>query len=716
MNISDNKLEEYLARLESGESLEACLAGLPEEEAALLKKAVTLNAIAESAPMPKGLADQRRKLLQAAKEKNMTPSKSVSLFNKPRSRWFFPVALTGSAFVIFTCMVIFSLMAGMLGLRWFNQSRDVVALEAPNPQSARIQELRGLVDVLNDSGAWETAEAGQVLEAGQSIRTGKLSSVALGFFDGSRTRLGPEAEMSITELDAQNTGPRVIVLMQNLGESQHDVAKSSDPASRYEVYTPSGMGAAKGTSFRVFVTVALFVRFVVDEGAVAVTNLDSTVIVVAGQTTIIVAGHTPTHPIFRIEGEGVVEQTGSVWHIAGRTFRTGSNTSIVGNPQVGDVVAFQARMVRDGSPILDRVVLLEDDATESRFSFSGTVDSVTDTEWTIAGKAVQVDDKAGIDAGIAVGDIVEVKGRITDDDELLATDIRLIETNEDDLPFNFVGVINTMGADEWIISGTTIVVTENTNIEAGLVAGDVVQVRGRIRDGDWLAKSIVLADDDDRKFAITGTVDNFDPWTVDGIEFETDDRTRIDDDIEVGDRVKVEGRILEDGTWMAGSIELLEDQEPRKFNFTGLVGSMNPWEVGGVSFTTDESTSIDSLIVMGDEVRVKGVIQPDGVWLAKSIERLEDDEEDLGCLDFSTVVREAGVNQIVLQDWQVVQLNNNIEVEGQINVATVIVVSGCTQGNGSFTITHIIVIYQLDLLPVINKPPSQNDNDSDDDD
>jgi hypothetical protein len=172
---------------------------------------------------------------------------------------------------------------------------------------------------------------------------------------------------------------RVIVLSQSHGESQHDVAKSNDPASRYEVHTPSGVGVAKGTSFRVFVTVTLFVRFVVDEGAVAVTNLDTTVVVVAGQITVINAGHTPTQPVFRIEGEGVVEKTGSVWHIAGRSFRTDSNTVFVGDPQVGDVVAFEARVVRDGSPILDSVVLLAD-TTENRFSFSGTVDSISDTE------------------------------------------------------------------------------------------------------------------------------------------------------------------------------------------------------------------------------------------------------------------------------------------------------------------------------------------------
>jgi hypothetical protein len=129
---------------------------------------------------------QRRELMRLAKENNkMKPSELPLVSGRAQPRWIFPVALTGGAFAVFTCMIAFSLVAGMLGLRWLNLSRGV-ALEAPDAQSARIQELRGLVEVQDDGGAWEVVEVGQVLEAGQSIRTGKLSSVAIGFYDGSR--------------------------------------------------------------------------------------------------------------------------------------------------------------------------------------------------------------------------------------------------------------------------------------------------------------------------------------------------------------------------------------------------------------------------------------------------------------------------------------------------------------------------------------------------
>lgn len=719
MDTLDNTLEERLARLEEGKSLEECLADLPEVDALLLKKAVMLRTIASTASVSNKFAEQRRELAQLAKENNKMSSKSSSLINKPQPRWGFPVALASGALAILTCFVIFSLLAGLSGLGWLNQQYlnqpfrvDNVVLEAPDPQSAVLKDSRGLVEIQDNDGTWKVARDGQTVKAGQRIRTGELSSVTLGFYDGSETRLGPSSEVSVDQLAAQKSGPRVVVLTQWLGESQHDVAQSSDPAARYEVRTPSGVGTAKGTSFSVFVTVAMLVRFDVDEGAVSVTNVNTTVIVVAGQSTVILWGQAPAPPVFRMSGEGLIEKTGSVWHIAGRTFRTDSDTVFIGNPVIGDLVSFQARIVNDGSPILDRVVLLAQ-APDSHFSFTGTVDSMGNDEWTIGGRTVQVDEKTEINKNIQVGNLVKVKGSVLEDGILLATDISLIEENEQGLPFEFVGVIDDMGETEWTISGITVTIDDHTQIETGLLAGYVVHVYGRILDGTWLAKSIERAEEDEREFSITGGVESIDPWVVDGIEFDTDERTEIEEGIDVGDLVRVEGRILDNGDWVAEEIELVEEEQSRHFAFTGLVHSMDPWNVGGIDFTTDGQTVIVGQVMIGDLVHVKGVILPDGTLLAEKIERLEN---DLGCLSFSTAVRETRDNQIVLLDWHVVELNGETEVEGEINVATVIIISGCTDLDGSFSITHIIVIYHLDALPVIIKHPNDDDDDDDEDD
>ena len=119
---------------------------------------------------------------------------------------------------------------------------------------------------------------GQVVSAGQRIRTGRLSGATLQFYDGSQTQLGSETELSVDELNARTDGPRVVRLTQWIGESDHDVVPSNQTASRYEVNTPSGSGVAKGTVFHVSVSAAQVTRISVEEGSVAATGLNVTAV------------------------------------------------------------------------------------------------------------------------------------------------------------------------------------------------------------------------------------------------------------------------------------------------------------------------------------------------------------------------------------------------------------------------------------------------------
>ncbi|MGQ0600268.1 MAG: DUF5666 domain-containing protein [Anaerolineales bacterium] len=733
MNESLNRedmLQECLARLEAGEPLEAYLAGLPDDDALLLKKAVRLRETTDTALTSARIAAGRRELLKLVQQKQSPPSLSTWL-NKLQPRWVLPAALAGGAFAVFSCLVIFSLLAGLAGLQWINSPSNVAqnptpatgvgtgpsplaptATPAPDPESAMLAEARGRVEVQDSSGSWTPAQGGATVKAGQRVRTGELSGVTLAFYDGSRAQVGPNAEVSVDELNAQKTGQRVVALTQWVGESDHDVASSSDPASRYEVRTPSGVGTAKGTAFHVFVSTTLLVRFDVEEGAVSVTSLNVTVIVVAGQSTVIVSGQRPSEPFFRLIGEGKVERLGPNWRIAGRTFQSHENTVVVGQPQVGDWVAFEARLLPQGGQILDRVVLLER-ALENRFEFSGRVDAIGAGEWTIAGRAVKVDEQTEIDDNLQVGDIVEVRGGVAQDGALRAARIRLLE-DETGRPFEFVGVVNAITETVWTISGITVTIDANTRIESGLVVGEVARVQGRVlTDGTWLAQSIGRAEEDEREFVIVGPVVSVEPWIVAGIAFETDDKTEIDDGIEVGDQVRVEGRILNDGRWVAREIERLENEQPRRFHFVGMVTSLNPWVVGGVPLAVDANTVIDGEVTMGALVRVSGVILPDGTWQAETITRLPSNR---GCLNLSTVVRSVDANQIVLLDWQVITLDGNVQVVGEIKIATIVIVSGCIREDGTLIIVNVIVIYQLDKLPVIIIQPRDHDDDDDDDD
>ncbi len=721
----EDRLQDTLARLEAGESLEACLAGLPEEEAGLVSSAAAIRSVAVPRRATDRVAAQRAELLRAASERRAARSQAGW-----RSRVARIAALPRVPALAAAGAAIFALIAGMLILRQPTaapppaapqathapQATDAPyvvrlpivhsAITAPDARSAIVSQARGIVEVDTGDGRWAAAGVRRVLAAGQRIRTGELSGATLLFFDGSQARLGPETELVVDQLDARADGPRVVQLAQSIGESDHDVAASSLPGARYEVRTPNGTGVARGTSFHVEVAPNRIARFNVDEGVVAVTNRGASVSVVAGQSTTIYVDEPPTRPVFRISGEGRLTRMGDVWTIGGRDFLVNtsiapdrSTTEIVGNPQIGDWVAVEGRVLPDDSYFADRIVLLHR-AEENRFVFTGTVDAMGDAGWTISGRGVQVNGETDVDAGIEIGDRVEAAGVILDDGTLLAERIRRVET--DSLPFEFVGVVESIGDDAWTISGVEIAVDDHTEIKGDPGVGDLVKVEGRILpDGKWLAGEIEVVEEDERRFEFTGTVEQIDPWLVSGIHFDVSSRTEIDDGIVVGSRAKVEGRVLDDGIWLAEEIELLDD-EPRRFEFVGVVARVDPWIIGGLDIAVNDDTAIDDGIKPGDMVRVKGVILVGGALLAEEI-RLVDG--DLGCLDIAAVVVSFDGRRLALSTGQVIDLTGDIEVLGTPRVGSVVLVRLCADEDGTIVVVRIVVIYTPAPRPTPPPPP-----------
>jgi hypothetical protein len=60
------------------------------------------------------------------------------------------------------------------------------------------------------------------------------------------------------------------------------------------------------------------------------------------------------------------------------------------------------------------------------------------------------------------------------------------------------------------------------------------------------------------------------------------------------------------------------------FELVGALKSMNPWVVAGTNLETNETTTIQDGLQVGDLVRVKGTIVEGGKWVAYSIERVEE--------------------------------------------------------------------------------------------
>jgi VCBS repeat-containing protein len=102
---------------------------------------------------------------------------------------------------------------------------------------------------------WIEAEVEMSLEVGDTIKTGDGSGAEITFFDGSTIELQAGTEIEIASLDiSPDTGSTTITLQQTIGTTISRVTKLLDPASSYEIETPTGVAAVRGSTMIVTVT------------------------------------------------------------------------------------------------------------------------------------------------------------------------------------------------------------------------------------------------------------------------------------------------------------------------------------------------------------------------------------------------------------------------------------------------------------------------------
>ncbi len=188
------------------------------------------------------------------------------------------------------------------------------------------------------------------------------------------------------------------------------------------------------------------------------------------------------------------------------------------------------------------------------------------------------------------------------------------------------GTLSATG-DTWIIAGQAFVVNENTEISGDPQIGDIVFVSGHLaEDGRNIADRIELMQPSPaNQFSLTGIVTEIaaDTWLVAGQSIQINADTHIDDAIELGDTVRVDGTIGSDGSLMAVSINRMSDDEGYPFAFTGVVQQMgdDAWLISGV---TDYGGWGNGRFPQHPNRRhrqkLHGLILEDQTWLATSIE------------------------------------------------------------------------------------------------
>ncbi|MCG7902048.1 MAG: FecR domain-containing protein [Candidatus Thiodiazotropha weberae] len=139
---------------------------------------------------------------------------------------------------------------------------------------------------------------GDILKAGDRIKTAERSAASLRFADQSVLLIGESSEVVFDALSSyQGIGMLDTRIRLQRGRVENRITPFSRPESRYEIHTPAAVTVVRGTDFRVSSDLADDVtRSEVTEGEVRVTAQGRSVFVTQGEGTRVVSGEAPAEP------------------------------------------------------------------------------------------------------------------------------------------------------------------------------------------------------------------------------------------------------------------------------------------------------------------------------------------------------------------------------------------------------------------------------------
>lgn len=164
--------------------------------------------------------------------------------------------------------------------------------------------------------------------------------------------------------------------------------------------------------------------------------------------------------------------------------------------------------------------------------FTGVVEAINDSQWTISGQPVSVDVSTAVDPNIGVGDIVKVEARVGQDGVVVAAKVEASGANDENANSNSSNDNasntndNTANSTDSQVDGNSNSANDNGN--NGNVADEIVGVVEAVAT---------------------------DSITINGISYGLASFTEFNDVIAVGDQVKIHVIANADGTFTIREIE-----------------------------------------------------------------------------------------------------------------------------------------------------------------
>lgn len=239
------------------------------------------------------------------------------------------------------------------------------------------------------------------------------------------------------------------------------------------------------------------------------------------------------------------------------------------------------------------------------------------------------------------------------------------EESEEDSPgteIELKGIFQ--GLDEsgtWLVDVHAITADANTEVDEGIVAGDLVKVHGWLLSGGTLLAREIEKEDDDRVDAVTRIrgpfegVDDQGRWIVAGTPIVVDQNTDTDGLPEIRQLVKVKAMLLDSGDLVAREIQNHRGRGQGRGEDTvkieGIFESIDEngnWIVNSTVVSVGPQTKVEGSPTVGEAVEVKGTVGVGNQILASKVEAEDDDDERKSEVEAKGTIEEVLANSVIV--------------------------------------------------------------------
>jgi hypothetical protein len=248
----------------------------------------------------------------------------------------------------------------------------------------------------------------------------------------------------------------------------------------------------------------------------------------------------------------------------------------------------------------------------THFEFSGIVEQAEGETWTVSGIPLAVGAETVQSGAPTVGDVVHVAGQRLSNGPWQAETLEKISIPS---RFEFIGTVKSTAP--WIVEGVSLSVRAQTQISPEITVGTQVHVAGRtLENGTWQASEIQSLESLASSLILVGTVESVAPWIINGSSVNVTEETVVIGNILPSSLARVYVRTLEDGTWQALQLELI-DRGPTNgcLEFADVVISFDGTNIGlqGGIVIPREVAEVSEELREGDEVWVHICYNPEDI-------------------------------------------------------------------------------------------------------